>query len=270
MTDTVGYYNRNAARYVAETVGVDLSALRERFLAQIPTGGFILDAGCGSGRDSLAFLQQGYRVRAFDAAPEIARLAAEGIGQPVQVQRFDELDERAAYDGVWACASLLHLPPAELPDALHRLWAALKPDGVLYLSLKHGDGERVDAEGRHFTDATEARLRDWLAALPEVAGIDCWLTPDHRPDRPDTWLNALMRRDTAPAAKLVTGEPTNPFLPKLCDAIAHADEIDLAVSFVKITGLRMLLPDLHAALGRTEEPTRPRPASVSSPATTST
>jgi superfamily II DNA or RNA helicase/SAM-dependent methyltransferase len=261
MTDTVGYYNRNAARYVAETVGVDLSALRERFLAQIPTGGFILDAGCGSGRDSLAFLQQGYRVRAFDAAPEIARLAAEGIGQPVQVQRFDELDERAAYDGVWACASLLHLPPAELPDALHRLWAALKPDGVLYLSLKHGDGERVDAEGRHFTDATEARLRDWLAALPEVAGIDCWLTPDHRPDRPDTWLNALMRRDTAPAAKLVTGEPTNPFLPQLCDAIAHADEIDLAVSFVKITGLRMLLPDLHAALGRTEEPTRP-PARV--------
>jgi superfamily II DNA or RNA helicase/SAM-dependent methyltransferase len=257
MTDTVGYYNRNAARYVADTVEVNVSALRERFLAEIPAGGFILDAGCGSGRDSLAFLQHSYRVRAFDAAPEIARLAAELIKQPVQVQRFEELDERAAYDGIWACASLLHLPAAELPNALQRLWAALKPDGVLYLSLKHGDGERVDAEGRHFTDATEARLRDWLAVLPEVAAIDCWLTPDQRPNRPETWLNALVRRDTAPAAKLVTGEQTNPFLPQLCDAIAHADEIDLAVSFVKVTGLRMLLPDLQAALSRSEEPDRP-------------
>ena len=257
MTDTVAYYNRNAARYVAETVEVDLSALRERFLAQIPTGGFILDAGCGSGRDSLAFLQQGYRVRAFDAAPEIARLAAERIRQPVRVQHFAELDQRAAYDGVWACASLLHLPAAELPNALQRLWAALKPDGVLYLSLKHGDGERVDAEDRHFADATEARLRDWLAALPGVATIDCWLSPGQRPDRSESWLNALVRRETAPAAKLVTGEPTNPFLAQLCHAIAHADEIDLAVSFVKVTGLNMLLPELQAALCRTEEPTRP-------------
>ena len=250
MTDTVGYYNRHAARYVADTVGVDLSAPRERFLAQIPAGGFILDAGCGSGRDSLAFLERGHRVRAFDAAPEIARLAAERIGQPVQVQRFEELDERAVYDGVWACASLLHLSAATIPDALQRLWAALKPDGALYLSLKHGDGERVDAEGRHFTDATEARLRDWLDTLPEIAAIDCWLTPDERPDRTETWLNALVRRETAPAARLVTGAPDNLFLPQLCAAIAHADEIDFAVSFVKVTGLHMLLPDLQNALSR--------------------
>ena len=194
MTDTVGYYNRNAARYVADTVEVDLSALHRRFLAQIPSGGFILDAGCGSGRDSYAFLQQGYRVRAFDAASEIVRRAAEYIDQPVQVQRFEELDERAAYDGIWACASLLHLPAAELPNALQRLWAALKPDGTLYLSLKQGDGERVDPEGRHVTDATEAHLRDWLAELPEVATIDCWLTPDERPDRTEIWLNAIVCR----------------------------------------------------------------------------
>uniref|UniRef100_UPI003569EF81 DEAD/DEAH box helicase family protein n=1 Tax=Thioalkalivibrio sp. TaxID=2093813 RepID=UPI003569EF81 len=257
MTDTVGYYNRNAARYVADTVEVDLSALHQRFLAQVPAGGFILDAGCGSGRDSYAFLQQGYRVRAFDAATEIARRAAEHIKQPVQVQRFEELDEHAAYDGIWACASLLHLPAAELQNALQRLWAALKPAGVLYLSLKHGDGERVDAEGRHFTDATEGHLRDWLAELHEVATIDCWLTPDERPDRTETWLNAILRRKTAPAAKLVTGEATNPFLAQLCDAIAHADEIDLAVSFVKVTGLNMLLPELQTALSQTEEPTRP-------------
>jgi superfamily II DNA or RNA helicase/SAM-dependent methyltransferase len=262
MSDTVGYYNRNAAQYVADTANIDLSALRERFLAQIPNGGLILDAGCGSGRDSIAFRQQGYRVRAFDAATEIARRAAERIGQPVQVQRFEDIDERAAYDGIWACASLLHLPSAEIRNALQRLWAALRPGGMLYLSLKHGEGERVDVEGRHFTDATEVRLRDWLATLhDERAEIDCWLTTDVRPHRSETWLNALVRRSTTPANKLVTGERTNPFLPQLCDAIASADEIDLAVSFIKVTGLRMLLPDLHATLGQTDDASR-RPARV--------
>jgi superfamily II DNA or RNA helicase/HKD family nuclease len=256
MADTVGYYSRNAERYIADTVEVDLSSLRERFLAEIPAGGFILDAGCGSGRDSHAFLQRGYRVRAFDAAPEIARLAAQHIRQTVQVQCFEELEEHAAYDGIWACASLLHVPAAELPEALQRIWTALKPNGVLYLSLKHGEGERIDAEGRHFTDATEARLREWLAPLPEIATIDCWLSPDERPNRTETWLNALLRRETAPAAKLVTGERTNPFLTQLCDAIARADEIDLAVSFVKVTGLNLLLPDLEGALRRADASTR--------------
>ena len=194
MTDTVGHYNRNAARYVAGTAGVALSALRERFLSQILAGGFILDDGCGSGRDSLAFLERGYHVRAFDAAPELARLAAERIGQPMQVQYLDELDGRAAYRCIWACASLLHLSAAEIPGTLHRLSGTLKPAGALHLSLQQGDGERVDAEGRHSTDATEARLRDWLTALPEVADTECWLTSDERPDRSETWLNGLMRR----------------------------------------------------------------------------
>ena len=256
MTDTIDYYNRNAARYAANTAEVDLSALRARFLERVPAGGFILDAGCGSGRDSLAFLQQGYRVRAFDAAVELARIAAERICQPVQVQHFDEVDERAIYDGIWACASLLHLPADELPAALQRLWAALKPDGVMYLSLKYGDGERSDADGRHFTDATEARLRDWLATLPEIAGIDCWLSSDERPDCANTWLNALVYRQTAAAARLVTGTQGDPFLTQLVAAIAHADEIDFAVSFVKVTGLRLLLPEFQTALGRIEEPGR--------------
>jgi 2-polyprenyl-3-methyl-5-hydroxy-6-metoxy-1,4-benzoquinol methylase len=198
MTHTVDYYNRHALQYVADTATVDLSTLRERFLIHVPAGGFLLDAGCGSGRDSLAFLQQGYRVHAFDAAAELARLAAARLGQAVQVQRFAELEDRARYDGIWACASLLHLPVMELPDALQRLWTALKPGGVLYLSMKHGEGERVDAAGRHFTDATEARLRDWLALLPDRSGLECWLTPDERPHRTETWLNALVHRRPPP------------------------------------------------------------------------
>lgn len=121
MTDSVAYYEANAQRFFAETVGVDMSELRERFLTAIPAGGSILDAGCGSGRDSKAFLDRGFRVTAFDASAEMARLASDHIHQPVAVRRFEEVDEQDVYDGVWACASLLHLPEAQLRTALARL-----------------------------------------------------------------------------------------------------------------------------------------------------
>ena len=255
MFSTIAYYNENADRYVTDTVAVDMSGLHERFLAKIPNGGLILDAGCGSGRDSKAFLDRGYRVRAFDASYQVARLAEALIGQPVPVQTFENFSERACYDGIWACASLLHLDEHQIPDALQRLWDALKPDGVLYLSFKVGEGERTD-QGRHFTDATESRLRSWLRMCPQIESIDCWVTHDQRPDRDENWLNALVRRRTIPATKLVTGEQENPFLLQLCAAIAQADEIDLAVAFVKVTGLRLLLPDLHLALTQNELRTR--------------
>lgn len=258
MTDTVDYYNQQAERYAAETLHVDVSALHQRFLAGMPAGAYILDAGCGSGRDSLAFLQQGYRVHAFDASEEMARIATTVIGQAVQVQRLEALDAQPVYDGVWACASLLHVAAADLPAVLQRLCAALKPGGLLYLSMKHGNGERVDAAGRHFTDANAGRLRGWLAAVPDIADIDCWLSADRRADRSETWLNALVRRNTAPHARLVTGADNNRFLPQLCSAIARADDIDLAVSFVKIIGLRLLLPDLQLALSRDASPARVR------------
>ena len=110
---------------------------------------------------------RGYRVVAFDASSEIANLAAQHTNHPVTVRTFLEVAEEASYDGIWACASLLHVPETDLSDAFFRLWRALKPDGVIYVSFKHGDGERHDGN-RHFTDATEPRLRSWLQGLAEV------------------------------------------------------------------------------------------------------
>ncbi|MFD1692220.1 hypothetical protein ACFSHR_13950 [Azotobacter chroococcum] len=165
----------------------------------------------------------------------------------------------ALYDGIWACASLLHLSPAEMPEALARLWRALKPGGVFYCSFKLGQGER-EQQGRQFTDADEARLGAWLATLDAVADIQFWRSADRRSERSEQWLNALIRRAAAPVASLVTGGDSDPFLPHLCAAIHAADEIDLAVAFVKTTGLRLLLPDLLAALGRAGEEGYPGPA----------
>ena len=260
MSNTADYYNVNAETFFSETVNVDMAEVHARFLTRVSAGGLILDAGCGSGRDSREFIAHGYRVRAFDASPELAKLASNLVGQSVEIRTFDDVDETACYDGIWACASLLHLREPEVPDALARLWSALKPEGVFYVSFKLGDGERA-YNGRHFTDATESRLRIWLAPLSDVESVECWVTKDQRPDRQDSWLNAIIYRRTLSPAKLVTGEREHPFLPQLCASIAHADEIDLAVAFVKTTGLRLLLPDLQVALGSGEAGLR-RPARV--------
>lgn len=249
MSRTIHYYNANAAQFAEGTLGVDMAALHQRFLADIPAGGLILDAGCGAGRDIKAFVQAGFRVRAFDASAELVRVAQAHAGQAVELRRFEDVDERSCYDGIWACASLLHVPETDLPATLARLWASLKPGGVFYLSFKHGEGERHAGE-RHFTDATEARLTAWVAALPELESLDCWITRDQRPARSEQWLNGLLRRKTVPTRRLFTGEPDRPLLSQLCHSIAHADEIDLAVSFVQASGLRLLLPDLYDALAR--------------------
>jgi len=246
LSNTHHYYEQNAKQFFTDTVNVDMSALYARFLESVPAGGYILDAGCGSGRDAKAFSSDGYRVAAFDASPALATLASQHLGQPVSVRRFAEVTELNLYDGIWACASLLHVPHAQMPDALARLWQALKPGGIFYCSFKVGDGER-EHHGRHFTDAAEAQMDIWLAPLVDVADINYWHTADQRPGRSDAWLNVLVRRQPSPSAQLVTGGRDH-FLPHLCAAINTASEVDMAVAFIKSTGLRLLLPDLLARL----------------------
>jgi HKD family nuclease/protein-L-isoaspartate O-methyltransferase len=246
MDKTKKYYEDNASAFFAATVAVDMSALRSKFLARVRPGGHILDAGCGSGRDAKAFAEQHFRVTAFDASPALAQLATEHCGFAVEVRTFDELDEIEVYDGIWSCASLLHIPAPDIPRTLAALWRALKPGGALYLSFKHGDGER-SKDGRTFTDVDESRLRAWLSQVSDLDEVEIWQTKDARPERAEDWLNATAVKSTVPRRKLITGG-NDPFLPHLSKAISGATDIAIAVSFVKTTGLRLLMPDLQAAL----------------------
>jgi SAM-dependent methyltransferase len=195
------YHDPTSARtYAATTRDADLSSLRTHFLSHVPANPdhtpTLLDLGCGSGRDALAFRQAGYQVDALDPSPAMAELARAHAGVPVRVLRAQDLEDTQAYDGIWACASLLHVPWDELPDVLRRLERALRPGGVLYASFKPGEGERTADDGRHFTDMTEARLRDRLRDAPELRVIEVWETADVRPGRSDErWLNALLRRE---------------------------------------------------------------------------
>ena len=190
---SISYYDTNSTAFFTGSVAADMSADRARFLAHIPKGGAILDAGCGSGRDALAFKNAGYAVSAFDGSAEMANLASAHTGIAVQHQRFDQVSWLKAFDGIWACASLLHVARADLPGALFRLAHALKPGGVLYVSFKYGDGERF-VHGRDFTDMNEALL----TALIAQAGLvltDMWTSTDVRPERAgERWLSAIARR----------------------------------------------------------------------------
>ena len=229
MTNSIDYYNENAETFFAATASVDMELVYQRFLHLLPPAGRLLDVGCGSGRDAKAFAQKGFSVDAFDASPELAKLAAAFTEQHVEVMSFTDFDRHHLYDGIWACASLLHVPEADLPQVLQRLWRGLKPDGVLYISFKHGTGEREHG-GRVFTDATEPKLESWVQALEGLASTDIWLTADQRPDRAEEWVNGLFRKAPAPAptlaGKLTTGG-ADPFLPKLVHEIAHATHIDI-------------------------------------------
>lgn len=256
MDPNTEYYQQNATTFFEATVDVDMSTLHASFLSRLPAGARILDAGCGSGRDAKAFALRGYEVTAFDASAELARLASNHCGFEITVRTFAQLDDVEAYDGIWSCASLLHLPRTEIPDALQHLWRALRPGGCLYVSFKFGTGDRVHG-GRRFTDADDASLRGWFRSIPQVEGINTWITEDQRPGRSEQWINALIVREDTRKRKLVTGG-LDPFLPHLSHAMARATEIDIAVAFTKTTGLLLLIPELQTALKPPAEANMPR------------
>ena len=194
---TTAYYDAHAAEFCENTASVDMSELYAPFLREIPAGGRILDAGCGSGRDSLAFLKKGYQVVSIDASAEMVNATTKLTGQEAKLLRFDAIDFDNEFDGIWACASLLHVARRDLNAVLARLTKALKPNGVLYLSFKHGDSERIE-NGRFFNDLNETLLRTVLANHPQLELVRVWTTEDVRNDRRgrQRWLNAIVRRQT--------------------------------------------------------------------------
>ena len=197
-TTTSTYYDNHAREFFDETIAVDMSPLYSRFLQRLPKGGRILDAGCGSGRDVRAFLDRGYEVSAIDASPRLAELASIYCGLSVQVLRLQDVRWQSSFDGIWACASLLHVPVLELPGVLIRIADALRAGGVLYASFKHGQGER-DHNGRRFTDLDETGLADLLRDVKRLNELETWVTTDLRPGRnAESWLNTLLVASALP------------------------------------------------------------------------
>lgn len=192
---TLDYYSQNAAAFSEDTVSVDFTTTQNRFLKYLTPGAAILDFGCGSGRDAKYFAELGYKVTATDGCEELVKLASEYSGLPVKHLLFNNLADVEAYDGVWVCASILHLSKDELIDVLKKITVALKSGGYLYTSFKYGDfeGER---HGRYFTDMTETSFNELLSKVHGLEIVEKWITGDVRAGRGDElWLNLVLKKE---------------------------------------------------------------------------
>jgi SAM-dependent methyltransferase len=194
---TISFYDEHGTEFCASTVNVDMSPLYRAFLDHIPAGGRILDAGCGSGRDSLAFLKLGYQVVSIDASTEMASATTRLTGHNALLMRFDEMTFDSEFDGVWACASLLHTSRQGLAPVLTRVARTMKPGGTLYCSFKYGKSERIE-NGRLFNDQDEASFQAVVSDQLDLELLRLWATDDVRPGRNEQWLNALARRSGDP------------------------------------------------------------------------
>lgn len=191
---TLAFYRDNAKHFVDSTVCLDLRNLYRPFLSRLNPGAHILDAGCGSGRDGAAFVARGYQVTAVDASSAMVSAARER-GLKAQVLRFQRMTWCAEFDGIWACASLLHVPHRQIPGVLERFAHALKPGGILYISLKEGEGEGIAKDGRFFSYFRQREFERVLQDSGNFALLDSWLTySENSADKEWPWLNYLARR----------------------------------------------------------------------------
>ena len=189
---TIRYYNENARAYFDSTVALDMGKLYGPFLKHLRPGSKVLDAGCGSGRDSLFFKNQGFQVTAFDASKEMVKLASELLDQKVLLMSFEDLSLTEQYDGIWACASLLHVKKTKLSRVIAELAKHLKDGGVFYMSFKHGR-EEYWKEGRYFNHLDEDTLKEILQEVPELRTEQLFISTDVRGYRSsDQWLNAYL------------------------------------------------------------------------------
>ena len=192
--NTLGYYDSHADKFYKSTVNIEFTTMHEKFLTKLEKGSNILDFGCGSGRDTKYFFEQGYNVEAIDGSAELCKLAGEYTGIKVKNILFQELSEVDKYDGIWACSSILHLPVGELDEVMRKMMIALKKNGIIYTSFKYGTfaGER---NGRYFTDMTEEVFAVFLSGIDGLKIEEQWITSDVRPGRgKEKWLNLILRK----------------------------------------------------------------------------
>lgn len=191
--NTKNYYNKQAVEFIENTFNVDMSNIYEPFLEYVPQGGKILDVGCGSGRDALYFKNVGLVVDAFDYSESLVKLAKEKTGLDIQHKSFYDLDIVNEYDGIWACASLLHCERDRLSEVMQKIIKSLKEKGVCYVSFKYGDQDRTK-DGRSFTDLNDEQAQELLDNFENIKLLKQWITTDNRPNRQERWLNIIFKK----------------------------------------------------------------------------
>lgn len=194
MDPTIKYYDDNAVSFFENTKDADMKGIYEFFLKHLSPGAKILDLGCGSGRDTKCFLQKGYEVVAMDGSIKMVKLSTEFTGRQTLYLSFDEIDFHEEFDGVWACASLLHVPRNRIDSIFKKVYIALKKGGVFYSSYKYGNREEIK-NGRFFNNYDEPLFKELLKKHPYFVLMEMKVTHDVRIGREnEKWLNVVLRK----------------------------------------------------------------------------
>ncbi len=191
---SVKYYDENASKFKESTQDANMEEMIQRFLSYLLKDAKILDAGSGIGRDTKRFIELGYHVEAFDASIEMVKISSEYTGIQTRYLTFEQLDYEDEFDGIWACASLLHVSKDDMEEVFSRLHLALRPNGILYASFKLRDSD-FEKDGRSFTCYTESSFREFIDRFKLFEIVDLSITTDVRVGRDDEyWLNVILSK----------------------------------------------------------------------------
>jgi SAM-dependent methyltransferase len=195
---TLAHYERSALDFCAGTrdhdVSQNIGALLRHIQARPPFT--ILDFGCGPGRDLKAFAQLGHTAIGLDGAAAFVAMAQADTGCTVWQQDFLRLELPGEhFDGIFANASLFHVPSQELPRVLRQLHAALKPRGVLFSSNPRGENEEGWSRGRYGAYYDLATWRRYCGAAGFVE-LEHYYRPSGLPRQQQPWLASVWRRPT--------------------------------------------------------------------------
>ena len=191
VSSTDRFYEDHAVEYFSGTSGAQTQFVLDRFLSHLPANAAILDAGCGSGRDLKYFHSRGHCALGIDASTALVQMAAQHSGAPCEVARIESISYEDRFDGIWACASLLHLPRDAFRPALRCLNRALKRGGTLFMAVQEGQGEAILPDGRLYVYYSEDDIRRSLDAAG-LAVNELWASRNsadavHQP----VWINVI-------------------------------------------------------------------------------
>ena len=195
---TIAEYQAVAADFREGTWDHDVSQNRDALIAAMPKNpGKILDLGCGPGRDLVAFKHQGHTVIGLDATPAFVKMAQQTSGCEVWQQSFLSLDlPQATFDGLFANASLIHVPRAEMVRVLQACWRSLVLGGAILMSMGRGQGEGYIASSNGYRYVTGWEY-ETLAPCLEQTGFEIlhhYYRPPGLPCAAQSWLVMVARK----------------------------------------------------------------------------
>ncbi len=195
INDTLKYYDDNIESYKELWLN-DFTKnynfeIPDMFLSYLSSNSHILDLGCGTGRDSKYFVDKGYQVTSIDGSYEMCNIAKTLLQKQVEQINFLDINYKEEFDGVFACASLLHLDNEDLIVVLNKISSALKQNGILYTCFKYGNSTRID-KGRFYNDMNEEKFLDLIKNIENLKIIKCWIGEQYKSDT--KFINYIIKK----------------------------------------------------------------------------